>query len=248
MHRFIAPNADLNYKHLTITENKEIHHLTNVLRLQSGEEIVIFNGKGQEVLAKITNLTATKIEIALIAPVKNSLKNIITLTLACAIPKKAKFETIIEKCTELGVDRIIPVLTQRTEIHLNAQRQEKKQQRYTTVAINAAKQCQRNFLPSVDHPTNFQEVLKNLSSIDAAFIACLTGERKNLLSSFDLKPHHQNVILFIGPEGDFTIKELHAALSAGCIPVTLGPHVLKVDTAAISAIACVKLLLEKTHE
>jgi 16S rRNA (uracil1498-N3)-methyltransferase len=248
MHRFIATNADLSQKRLTITENKEIHHLTNVLRLQTEEKIVIFNGNGQEVLAKITGLTPTKIEIALIAPVKNSPKNTITLTLACAIPKKTKFETIIEKCTELGVDRIIPVLTQRTEIHLNAQRQEKKQQRYATVAINAAKQCQRNFLPSVDHPTNFHEVLKSLSSTDAAFIPCLNGERKNLLSSFDLKPHHQNVILFIGPEGDFTPKELHTALSVGCIPVTLGPNVLKVDTAAISSVACVKLLLEKTRE
>lgn len=149
MHRFFVPNADLNHKHLTITENKEIHHLTHVLRLKTGDTIIIFNGKGQEALAQIKGLNPNRIELALVAPVKESPHNAITLTLACAIPKKAKFETIIEKCTELGVDRIIPVLTQRTEIHLTGQRQEKKQQRYATVAINAAKQCQRNFCPAL---------------------------------------------------------------------------------------------------
>ncbi len=245
MHRFISPNANLHTKYLTITDAKEIHHLTNVLRLQKENEIVIFNGRGDEALAKIENLNPKSVCITIISSVKESTSSRITLTLACAIPKKAKFETIIEKCTELGVDRIIPVITQRTEIRLSKEKQEKKHTRYQTVAVNAAKQCQRNFLPEVLVPTSFKDILKNLLASDAAFIPCLSGERKNLIDAFSLNPKQNNVIFFIGPEGDFTQKELQDALSAGCIPVTLGPHVLKVDTAAISAIACAKLLLEK---
>lgn len=245
MHRFISPNADLQSKYLTITDTKEIHHLTNVLRLQKENEITIFNGQGDEALAKIESITPKSIALTIISAVKKSSENRIRLTLACAIPKKAKFETIIEKCTELGVDRIIPMITERTEVRLSSDRQDKKHDRYKTVAVNAAKQCQRNFLPDVVAPTNFKDILKNLKPSDAAFIPCLTGERKNLLETFSLGPKHNNVIFFIGPEGDFTPKELKEALSAGCLPVSLGPHVLKVDTAALAAIACAKLLLEK---
>ncbi len=248
MHRFISPHTDLQSSKLTITDFKEIHHLTHVLRLQTGSEITIFNGHGEEAGARIDTITPRRISLTRISPVKNSAAGGVTLTLACAIPKKAKFETIIEKCTELGVDRIIPVITERTEVRLNDERQEKKRLRYETVAVNAAKQCQRNFLPAVDALTSFNDALKNLTDTNAAFIPCLAGERKNLLTAFHIKPGQRNIIFFIGPEGDFTAKELKAALSAGCIPVTLGPHVLKVDTAAISAMAVAKLLLEKFRE
>ncbi|MCB9771990.1 MAG: 16S rRNA (uracil(1498)-N(3))-methyltransferase [Candidatus Omnitrophica bacterium] len=248
MHRFISPNADLHTKTLTITDIKEIHHLTNVLRLQKGDEIAIFNGRGEEALARIENLSPKNIQIVLTSAIKKSANNRITLTLACAIPKKAKFETIIEKCTELGVDRIIPVLTERTEVRLSEERQEKKRKRYETVAINAAKQCQRNILPIIDLPSNFNDILKKITPQTAAFIPCLSGERKNLVDTMKLNSEQFNIIFFIGPEGDFTTKELKAALSAGCIPVTLGPNVLKVDTAAIATIAVAKLILEKISE
>lgn len=248
MHRFLSQNTNLNTKSITITDFKEIHHLSTVLRLKKGSEISIFNGQGEEVLAKVENLTAQSVQLTILSPVKKSSGNTITVTLACAIPKKAKFETIIEKCTELGVDRIIPVMTQRTEVRLSEERGDKKQKRYETVAINAAKQSQRSILPVVDVPTAFNDVLKQLTATDAAFIPCLNGERKNILDAFKLKPGQTNTIFFIGPEGDFTDQELQDALVAGCIPVTLGPHVLKVDTAAICAVAAAKLLIERTAQ
>ncbi len=248
MHRFISPNADFQKTHLTITDPKEIHHLSNVLRLKKNTQIIVFNGKGEEALSEINAINPKNISLTIISTAKKTLDSRAQLTLACAIPKKAKFENIIEKCTELGVDRIIPVITDRTEIRLSDERKEKKHARYKSVAVNAAKQCQRNVLPQVDCPMTFTEILKNLTVADAAFIPCLTGERKNLISAFNLTPEQKNVIFFIGPEGDFTPNELSAAVLAGCIPVTLGPHVLKVDTAAICAIACAKLLFENFSE
>lgn len=248
MHRFISPNTNLDTKYLNITDTKEIHHLTNVLRLKQENKITVFNGQGDEALAEIESITTDKITLSIISCVKKSQKTLLSLTLACAIPKKAKFETIIEKCTELGVDRIIPVITQRTEVRLSDERKDKKHERYQSVAINAAKQCQRNFLPQIDSPTNFTEILNRLTAHDAVFIACLSGQRKNLIDVFIPTAHQKNVIFLIGPEGDFTPNELNAALSAGCIPISLGPNVLKVDTAAICAIACAKLLIETTCE
>lgn len=245
MHRFISPKANLNVKSLEITERSELHHLRTVLRLEKGHEVYIFNGDGQEVAGKIEKITPQSAMITITSAVKSSKTRSVSLTLACAIPKKAKFETIIEKCTELGIDRIIPMITERTEFRLDSERQDKKQKRYAAVALNAAKQCKRSILPSVDSVTKFKDLLSQLTSADAAFIPCLAGERKNLLSAFELKKEQTQVIFFIGPEGDFTPQELQAALKAGCIPVTLGPHTLKVDTAAISAIALAELLLEK---
>jgi len=199
-------------------------------------------------LGEIEKLTPQAVTITATSPVKKSFISQITLTLACAIPKKAKFETIIEKCTELGVDRIIPMITERTEFRLDNDRQDKKQKRYTAVAINAAKQCKRSVLPTVDPVTRFKDLLAKLTPGDAPFIPCLAGERVNLLKAFELKKGQQQVIFFIGPEGDFTDQELQSAVKAGCIPVTLGPNTLKVDTAAITAIAAAKLLLEPPCE
>jgi 16S rRNA (uracil1498-N3)-methyltransferase len=247
MHRFLSKHTDLNTKTLTITDPKEIHHLNTVLRLKKGSEIAVFNGQGDEVLAKVEALTPQSVQLTISSAVKKSTSNIITVTLACAIPKKAKFETIIEKCTELGVDRIIPVITERTEVRLSEERADKKQKRYETVAINAAKQSQRSILPVVEMPTTFNDLLKRLLPTDAAFIPCLAGERKNILDAFQLNEGQTNTIFFIGPEGDFTAKELKDALTAGCIPVTLGSHVLKVDTAAITTVAAAKLLIERNR-
>ena len=108
MHRFISPNADLQSKYLTITDTKEIHHLTNVLRLQKENEITIFNGQGDEALAKIESITPKSIALPIFSTVKKSSENRISLTLACATPKKAKFETIIDTCTLLCVEHNIP--------------------------------------------------------------------------------------------------------------------------------------------
>ena len=248
MHRFLSPHSDLHAKTISINDPLEIHHLSTVLRLKKGAEIIIFNGRGEEGQGKIEVLSSSAVKIAITSPIKKSQLNSVSLTLACAIPKKAKFETIIEKCTELGIDCIIPMITERTEVRLNEERQERKRKRYESVAANAAKQCQRNFLPVIAEVKTFKEILNGLTPHDAAFIPCLAGERKNLISAFHLKAGQKNVIFFIGPEGDFTSAELNSALAAGCIPVTLGPTTLKVDTAAISSIAIARLLLENTHE
>ncbi len=248
MHRFLSPQSDLSTKTINITDSVEIHHLATVLRLKKGAEITIFNGQGEAVQGKIEELSAETVRITLTSPVKKSQLNPVTLTLACAIPKKTKFETIIEKCTELGIDCIIPMITERTEVRLNEERQEKKHKRYESVAANAAKQCQRNFLPIISEVKTIKEILKSLANHDAAFIPCLAGQRRNLISAFQLKPNQTNVIFLIGPEGDFTDTELKNALDAGCVPVTLGPTTLKVDTAAISSIAIARLLLEKNRE
>jgi len=246
MHRFFSTNTNLHDKVVAITDRDEIHHMQHVLRLKKGDPVCIFNGSGEEAMGNILKLRNAQIDVKLKSLSKITHNRKAPITLACAIPKNAKFEFIIEKCTELGVDEIIPLKTKRTEVILNKERSEKKTIRYQKKAINAAKQCKRTTVPVIHPVSNFTEIVQSLSNHDIAFIPCLTGNRKNLDQVLKIKKNHKKIIFFIGPEGDFTPQELSLAMDAGCIPVSLGPYTLKVDTAAISVIALTNLLM--THD
>ena len=240
MHRFYCPSFTLSQNPIRLREKKEIHHLKNVLRLRPGDSISAFNGKGQEATGIITEMSRDEITLEVKKVHSNANKSAIPLVLACALPKKAKFETIIEKCTELGIDRIIPVITKRTEIRIPPERKNSKTARFQTIAINAAKQSQRKTIPVIDSILSFTDALHEVQKDDLAFIPCLIGKREGLfdyLKTLEIKP--QRIFFFIGPEGDFTGEEVENAIRHGCKPVSLGKTTLKVDTAAISVVSLV---------
>ncbi len=236
-HRFFVPNISFAKDFVLITDPDEIHHIKDVLRLKSGDNIILFNGRGEEACAEIAGFTAKNLEVKIVFHRKNDSSKKFSIVLACAIPKRAKFETIIEKCTELNVDEIIPLKTKRTEIRLDEEKAEKKLSRYQTIAVNAAKQSGRTDIPRIHSIAEFSQALKNISAHDAAFIPHLAGERKNLVQVLNLLEGKKRAVFFIGPEGDFTPQEIALAVQAGCVPVSLGPTILKVDTAAISVAA-----------
>ncbi len=243
MHRFLCREFKSGDSLIHLKDPQEIHHLRNVLRLKIGDPVEIFNG--QNLLAQTVIQRMKKTSIALLVQEeKRELKSRGYVTLACAIPKKTKFETIIEKCTELGIDEIIPVLTERTEFPADKIRRQKKHLRYQTVAINAAKQCQRSTLPVITPITAFKDALNNIQPNDLALIACLAPPHEPLYKILSQRNLHKHrVIYFIGPEGDFTPTEVELAKEKGCQPVSLGKTVLKVDTAALSVMAMINFLM-----
>ena len=244
MKRFFINETALDQEIIPLTNSKEIHHLKNVLRLKPKQQICLFNNQGQEIVGTITAITKDHIEIRrdYIVPVKN--ERLIDLVLACALPKRAKFEFIIEKCTELGVDEIIPLKTERTEVFLNNERAVKKKDRYQTVAVNAAKQSGRPRVPKIHLVCCMSDVLKSFDQNTLMLIACLSGAKNifTVLEGQDFKKI-KRIVFFIGPEGDFTKEEISLAQQLGCFGVSLGSTVLKVDTAAISTISCANLYL-----
>ena len=240
MHRVFFPHSDFSTQEILLTDEKEIHHLLNVLRLKKNDKINLFNGQNREASGTIIAINSNGVKIQ-INEVKKFHSQNATMILACAIPKKSKFEFIIEKTTELGVAEIIPLRTQRTEINLNEERLIKKNLRYQTVAINAAKQCRRQNIPIIHTITDFSTAIAQLSQRTTLLIPSLIEPRIPLLQALNQMNPKQNISIFIGPEGDFTPEEYALAKAKGCTAVSLGETILKVETAAIISVGCSQL-------
>ncbi len=239
MHRFFIPNADFKQSKIVLTDSKEIHHCVHVLRLKKGNPVAIFNKNNEEGEGKLFEISANKVTIEIKSSRAIDIKFPL-ITLACAMPKKSKFETIIEKATELGVYEIIPLQTKRTEIILKGDREEKRLTRFQTVAINAAKQSKRVNVPQILPVMEFSKALDYLKQNTTVIIPSLLGERVPLFRALEQTKNAQRISFLIGPEGDFTPEEYLLAQTAGCLSVSLGETVLKVETAALCVVACAK--------
>ena len=151
---------------------------------------------------------------------------------ACAIPKRSKFDDIIDKLTQLGADRIIPMITERVVVKMEKEKQEARKERWAKIALAASQQSQRSSIPQVEKVMDFDQVMALSPDFDLKLIPTLPGERKTFKDILNAaKP--ENILVLIGPEGDFSEDETAAALRAGFIPVSLGERVLRVETAAV---------------
>jgi len=241
MHRFFCPIANITKDKIVIDNKEQIHHLKDVLRLKLKDNLMIFDGRGNEyncIIEKITNEVVLGIKDK---SLPSSKKEGIKITLACAIPKKSKMDDIIDKLTQLGVARIIPLETERVVVRLNKNKKEARLLRWQKIALSAAQQSQRNSFSVIEPVKDVRDVIKNSGGYDLKLIPTLLVEgRKTLREVFtQIKP--KNILVLIGPEGDFADGEIKLALENGFIPVTLGDTVLRVDTAAIAVVSFIRL-------
>ncbi len=237
MHRFYCPRADLASKAVQITDPDEIHHIKDVLRLNKGSKVRIFNGQGQEAMAVIESVGQNAVRVRVESVRHKGKQGKTRVILACAVPKKAKFEFIIEKAVELGVDAVVPLKTKRTEVVFTADKQRAKQERFEKVILNAAKQCGRADIPCISPMTSMLDAVKGLDPQGLNLIPSLNGQNPPIQEVLNAHKTPASITFFIGPEGDFTPEEVALAKEHGCIAVSLGPTVLKVDTAAIAVLA-----------
>ncbi|MCA9408550.1 MAG: 16S rRNA (uracil(1498)-N(3))-methyltransferase [Candidatus Omnitrophica bacterium] len=239
MHYCYLPTLTDSTHEIRITNKNEIHHIKNVLRLKKENTLHLFNGKYLKALGSIMTINEKEIFIEIKQFIQEEVEQP-KIILACAIPKKGKFETIIEKTTELGVAEIIPLETQYSDVRLKSDQISKKLIRYQTVAINASKQSKRTTIPIIHPVTKFTDILATLISRSTVFIPSLENKRENILQSFKQMKVTDTIAFMIGPEGDFSSKEYTLAQKKGCIPISLGKTILKVETAAICSIACAR--------
>ena len=238
--RAYAPDAPADARDIRLAAD-ESHHLVTVNRCSRGDPVVAFNGRGREWLcecadaAKAATLLRVK-ESRQAAPLAHE------MTLAQALPKGATMNDIVRQATEVGVARIVPLISERTQVHLDGDRAGKKTDKWRTAAIEAAKQCGNPWLPEITPIQDATAFMQSATGYDLKLIASLHAgptTLKKVLAHFAAKHGHapRKVLWLVGPEGDFSSGEMTTAISAGFQPVTLGPLVLRSDTAAIYALS-----------
>jgi 16S rRNA (uracil1498-N3)-methyltransferase len=237
MHRFYLP-PDQCKQNGMVLEGGEAHHALRVLRLGSGDPVTILNGAGDVYSCRISSTTKASITLETVDSRKIP-RSPWRITLFQAIPKGKVFDEIVEKATELGAFRIVPIISKRVvSIPEDPQR---KVERWKTAAIEAIKQCGSPWLPEIDVPLPLPAALKPYPAFDLSLVASLEGERRHprhWLETLEAK-NSLNLAVWVGPEGDFTPEETSLVTQAGARPITLGELVLRADTAAIY---CLSLL------
>ncbi len=217
-------------------EESASHHLSKVLRMQAGRELILFNGAGGEFAATIHEVTKKHVIVSVQEHSADNRESPLELELAIGISRGERFEWVLQKATELGVTKITPLITERTEVKVNGDRQEKMHDRWQHILISACEQCQRNLLPQLSAPIQISDWLPSVNS-DLRFVL---HHRDSKTLPAEQKP--QNVTLLIGPEGGLSESEIEQALAKNFNALTLGPRVLRTETAPVAAISLVQYL------
>lgn len=267
MHKFFIPARNINSDRASITDKEQLRHIRGALRFKPGEKLIVFDEKGNNYACVVENISSEAVILIIREKIPAEEKTGITLTVACAIPKKSKFDDIIDKLTQIGAAKIIPLITERVVVKLGREKEAQRRQRWEKIALSASQQAKRSDLAVIDPVQSLKEVLKSSAAWDLKIIPTLEGERKPLKevlaghfgdtilnshcdSRAGLNPPCEDhrikycvpsILVLIGPEGDFSPREVDLAKKAGCIPVSLGNSVLRVETAAVAVSSYIML-------
>ncbi len=227
---------------------EESHHLIVVNRARPGDTVVAFDGRGTEWICALAS--DRKQAAVLTVRFRQKLKLLpYAITLGQALPKGQFMDAIVRKATEIGVAHIVPLESERTQVHLDGDRSDRKIEKWQTAALEAAKQCGNAFLPEVLPVQRAAAFIESASGYDLKLIASLqpgATSLKTVLATYRAAQGRApvKVLWLIGPEGDFTPAELSQARSCGFAAVTLGPLVLRCETAAAYALSILSYELQ----
>lgn len=237
MSRFFVPKESVKGNKIYIT-GLEAHHILDVMRLKASDEVVVFDGTGKEYTGIVTTADRRSLEVEIKSTRQVSSGRDLLVTLVQAIPKKAKMDYIVEKATELGVSRVIPVTTERTIPEWDDSKRTSIVDRWRKIAREAAKQCGRPDVPEITSIITIGEAVSVTKECGLKLIAVLSDKAIKLKDALkDVSA--ANIAVAIGPEGDFTPGEAEDALRAGFRIVSLGPLVLRSDTAGLAVLSMI---------
>jgi 16S rRNA (uracil1498-N3)-methyltransferase len=227
---------------------EESHHLVTVNRCGRGDPVTAFDGRGHEWLTECIDPSKSAVGLRVKESRPAKLRSH-EITLAQALPKGSVMDDIVRQATEIGAARIVPLQSERTQVHLDGDRAEKKIEKWRTAAVEAAKQCGNSWLPEITAIQSFAAFIPSAKDHDLKLIASLHGGATTLKKA--LAGHSSRhkaapckVLWLVGPEGDFSSAEMTAAITAGFQPITLGSLVLRSDTAAVYALSILSYELQ----
>ncbi len=222
------------------------HYVRNVLRLQRGDKIEILNGEGRILDGRIQSIGEHGVKVALNSDRQTArAESSLHIELFQAIPKGDRWKMVLEKSTELGVRRIVPLQTNRTVVEIPEGRRASKMDRWRRIVGNATRQCGRSHTPEIVQPAPIERAQDRHGGADIEVLLDPKGDESfhdHLNTEFD-RDDDPRVALWIGPEGGFTDRERRVLHTRDVVPVTFGPRVLRSETAGIAAVTAAQLIL-----
>ncbi len=218
-----------------VLSGDEARHLARVLRAKVGDSVSVFDGSGRAWPARVVSVGRSEVELETGDPADELPRRGLRLTLAVALPKGERQKWLVEKLTELGVERLVPLVTERGVAEATPSAIE----RLARSVIEACKQCGRNRLMGIAPPATVAEVVMSKCPQTIGLLADPNGGALDVATL----PQMDSVVTLVGPEGGFTDAEMTTARAAGFQAVTLAPHVLRIETAAIAMAAAWAVLM-----
>lgn len=218
---------------------EEARHALRVLRLEQGAIVIVVDGLGHACRAELGIVSGKEVTARVLSDIRDFGEPSVRVTLAAGLSVGTKFDSVVQRGTELGVSRLIPLLTEKSKVTIDDPRKERTRlARWRNVAVAAMKQCRRSYIPEIVPPTTYGSFLSQFERGDIGIIFH-PGERSRSLERVDLPAQIKRLTIAIGPESGFSDSEIESAIRAGLVPVGLGRRILRTETAGPVALALV---------
>jgi 16S rRNA (uracil1498-N3)-methyltransferase len=239
MHRFFVSNEYVKGETITIIGD-DVSHISRVLRLRVNDNIKISNGNGIEYICSIIEISKKEVLCHIMEVLNNMTEAPVEITLFQGIPKSQKMDLIVQKCVEIGVVGFYPVITDRVVVKLEDRDIKGKFERWNRISEEAAKQSNRGIIPKVFQPIAFEKALELMKEMDLCIVPYENEKNIGLREVLKDKANVKKVGIFIGPEGGFELDEVKLCLDNNILPATLGPRILRTETAGFVAATIVQ--------
>lgn len=236
---FYVKNEQINGEDAYI-EGEDVRHIKDVLRYAVNDNLDICDENGVKYITKINNMAKEKISLKILEVSSETSEPSINITLFQGLPKSDKLEMIIQKCTELGVSEIVPVITDRVIVKIDEKSASKKVERWNKIALEAGKQSGRQKIPKIKNINNLKNLIENISKYDILLLPYECEKEITLKSVLrNLDANVKNIAIMIGPEGGFSENDLKLLDLPNVKKVTLGPRILRTETAGLATVTMV---------
>ncbi|MBE7022598.1 MAG: 16S rRNA (uracil(1498)-N(3))-methyltransferase [Ruminococcaceae bacterium] len=244
MSKFFIEKSQLK-NHCAHLTGQDVTHITRVLRLKPGDELLLCDGEGMDYQARILSFDKATLTAEILAEHPSETEPNVKVTLYQGLPKQGKMEWIIEKCTEMGVTTIVPVQMTRSVVKLDSAQAAKKLERWQKTAREAAKQCGRGQIPQIMPPVDLETLTKE--ELPEFLLLPYEEERTTPVKEALRGAKAETAGIFIGPEGGFTPEEAAYLVSLGARSVSLGRRILRTETAGLAALALLLYEFDEMH-
>lgn len=245
MHRFFVDKKDISDKQVIITDSR-VHQIRDVLRMKTGDDIIVLDNTGLEYQVSLTEISTKNIVGEIVQKKRSEAEPKTQITLFQSLLAREKFELVLQKCTEVGVESFVPIVTERSIVRSPEKITDKKLIRFGSIITEAAEQSARGKIPTLANPIKLSQAVTELNDFDICLVGSTEKEcaaLKQVLRKADAAL--VKIALFIGPEGGFSEKEYEIFNSRGILSFSLGKRILRTETAAVIATAVILHELEQ---